>query len=86
MRKKIQKNRLNKFVAIFCYALVAAQLNFDLAMIVILQYHIEQEHRGTYENIENIEKLTVTFISRKVRDEEKTIMLGKERENVRMAK
>ena len=40
----MQKNRLNIFVATFHYALAAAQLNFVLTMIIILQYHIKKQN------------------------------------------
>ena len=40
----MQENRLNIFVAILYYALAPAQLNFVLAMIVILQHHIEKQN------------------------------------------
>ena len=40
--KQDAKNRLNIFVAIFYYALAAAQLNLVLTVIIILQYHIKK--------------------------------------------
>ena len=40
----MQKNRLNIFVTTFHYALAAAQLNFVLTMIIILQYHIKKQN------------------------------------------
>ena len=40
----MHKNGSNIFVAIFYYVLTAAQLNFVLTMIVILQYHIEKQN------------------------------------------
>ena len=40
----MQKNRLNIFAATFHYALAAAQLDFVLTMIIILQYHIKKQN------------------------------------------
>ena len=74
MGNKIHRNNLNILAAVFCYSLAASQLNFVLTMIVTSQHHIEDQN-----NLQLL--LYAERVGRK-----NTILLGKERENVRMVK